>query len=292
MEHGFSPEGLTPVRDRAGEPYWTSHWQGRKLPRPVRVAGFGPRVWFHREFHHLWTPHLSRWRGQGAKLLEIGCAFSPWLPYFAREWGFRVAGLDYSAFGCRQTQRFLAREGVPGCIFHQDLFAPRPEQLQGYEVVFSNGVVEHFADPGAVVAQMGAYLRPGGLMITLVPNLTGLLGRLQSLLGPQVLATHTPLTLAELAEMHRRAGLSPVLCRHLAFLHFAVVNPDGRGSRRRRKLLLQVLKGLSAASALLRRLFPRLAPTPVTAAYLLCLAVKPGLPDSLSGRNIGPAVRI
>jgi cyclopropane fatty-acyl-phospholipid synthase-like methyltransferase len=32
-----------------------------------------------------------------SRLLEIGCARSAWLPYFAQEFGIDVSGLDYSS---------------------------------------------------------------------------------------------------------------------------------------------------------------------------------------------------
>ena len=260
--------------DKAGERYWTEFWGGKRLPLPIRVDGRGPRAWFYREFHHLWEPHLPPAGDASIRLLEIGCAQSRWLPYFAREWGYAVTGLDYSELGCHQSQALLTREGIAGEIFHQDLFCPEPRQLARFDLVFSNGVVEHFEDPGTVLHRMAAYLKPGGLMITIVPNLAGWLGGLQKLISPEVMAIHRPLTREELVEAHVAAGLMPHFCVYLAFLHFSVVNPGARWLGWRKSCVFKSLKGATVLARTIRQLYPRLPSDRRTAGYIVCLAEK------------------
>jgi SAM-dependent methyltransferase len=260
--------------DKAGERYWTEFWGGKRLSPAIRVDGRGPRAWFYQEFHRLWEKHLPPADQTSPRLLEVGCAQSRWLPYFARDWGYRVAGLDYSELGCHQSRDLLAREGLAGEIFHQDLFCPEPSQLAGFHLVFSNGVVEHFEDPGAVLRQMAAYLRPGGLMVTIVPNLTGWLGSLQALVSPEVMAIHRPLTREELAEAHVAAGLKPHFCAYLAFLHFSVVNPGARWQDWRKACFLRGLKGATVLARTMQHLYPGLSSSRRTAGYILCLAEK------------------
>jgi SAM-dependent methyltransferase len=261
--------------DKAGEQYWTKVWDETRLPLPIRVDGHGPRAWFYREFHHLWENHLPPADEGTKRFLEIGCAQSRWLPYFAREWGYVVTGLDYSELGCLQSRVLLAREGVAGEIFHQDLFCPEPRQLASFDLVFSNGVVEHFEDTGTVLHQMAAYLKPGGLMITLVPNLAGWLGGLQKLVSQEVMAIHRPLTREELAEAHVAAGLHPHICNYLAFLHFSVVNSGDRWRGWRKTCFFKGLKGATVLARTLSRLCPGLPADRRTAGYIACLAQKP-----------------
>jgi len=261
--------------DKAGEQYWTEFWRERKLPPPIRVKDRGPRAWFYREFHHLWRRHLPSPSDEAIRLLEIGCAQSRWLPYFAQEWGYAVAGLDYSELGCAQSRALLAREGVAGEVYHQDMFRPTPQQLEGFDLVFSNGVVEHFEDPAKVLRQMAAYVRPGGLVVTVVPNLTGWLGRLQSLVSPAVMATHRPLNREELARAHKAADLHLRFCNYLSFLHFSVVNPGDRWQGWRQACFFKGLKGASVLSGALRRLCPAMPLDRRTAGYIVCIAARP-----------------
>jgi SAM-dependent methyltransferase len=261
--------------DKAGEQYWTEFWRGKRLPPAIRLKARGPRAWFYREFHDLWRGHLPSATAAPIRLLEIGCAQSRWLPYFAWEWGYEVAGLDYSELGCRQSRALLAREGLSGEIFHQDMFCPEPRQVAGFDVVFSNGVVEHFEDTGGALRQMAVYLQPGGLMLTIVPNLAGWLGRLQKVVSPEVMATHRPLTRTELAEAHEAAGLRHLFSAYLAFGHCSVVNPGAGWRKWSKYCYFKTLKLASVLAGAFRRLYPGLKPDRRTAAYIVCLAEKP-----------------
>jgi len=269
--------------DKAGEQFWTQFWQGKRLPPPIRIGGRGPRAWFYQEFHRLWQAYLPAATSRPLRFLEIGCAQSRWLPYFAQEWGYEVAGLDYSELGCAQSRNLLAREGVAGKIYHQDMFFPAPHQLENFDVILSNGVVEHFEDTVAALRQISVYLRPGGLVLTIIPNFTGWLGRLQSLVGPDILAIHRLLNREELAAAHIEAGLSLRYCDYLSFLHFSVVNPGAKGGAWRR---IWFFKGLKAATAFTKCL-QRLWFMPVdqrTAGFIVCIAQKsaadkPPLPE-------------
>ena len=81
------------------------------------------------------------------ELLEVGCGNSIWLPYFAKQFGFLVSGLDYSEEGCRTSREMLAEAGVRGMIRCADVFA-RPDDMRNrYDVIVSVGVVEHFQEP-------------------------------------------------------------------------------------------------------------------------------------------------
>jgi SAM-dependent methyltransferase len=269
----ISIQGL-PV-DKAGEHYWTEFWRGKRLPPPIRLAAPGPRAWFHQEFHNFWRGYLPPASKAPIRLLEIGCAQSRWLPYFAREWGYQVAGLDYSELGCLQSRALLAREGLAGEIFHQDMFCPEPRQVAGFDLVFSNGVAEHFEDTAAVLRQMGVYLRPGGLLLTIIPNLVGWLGWLQGKMSPEVMATHRPLTREELNQAHEDAGLRPLCCAYLALGHCSVANPGTGWPKWSKLLIFKTLKGASVLAGALRRLYPGLPLDRRTAGYIVCLAEKP-----------------
>ena len=72
--------------------------------------------------------------------------------------------------------RSLDREGVSGEVLHQDMFHPDPRLLEAFDFVLSNGVVEHFEDPKVALAQLAAFLKPGGLVLTIVSQLYRLAG--------------------------------------------------------------------------------------------------------------------
>ena len=80
--------------------YWNDKYVG-EIPRAIDVRDESLRNYFrrymHRDFSH-WLGKLGL--GPGSRMIEVGCGGSIWLPYFAREQGFEVTGLDYTEQGC------------------------------------------------------------------------------------------------------------------------------------------------------------------------------------------------
>lgn len=204
--------------------------------------------------------------------MEIGCANSAWLPYFAKRFGFRVAGLDYSSVGCLRTEQVLAREGVPGDIVCGDLFLPPNWMLSQFEVALSFGVVEHFEDTVHSVRAITDLVRPGGIVFTIIPNLAGVLGPLQRFINKPVYDVHVPLTARGLAEAHREAGLRVVASDYLVPINLGICNLSGLSGIRNSATgkVLRFLIRLSYFVWLLNEIHP-LPATRVFAGYSYCI---------------------
>lgn len=98
-------------------------------------------------------PHMP-----GGRLLDVGCATGDFLEA-ARAAGFAAEGVELSTWSCG-----IARER--GFTVHQEplaTFAARG--AEPYDVVSLIGVIEHFADPRAEMANIARILRPGGLVV-------------------------------------------------------------------------------------------------------------------------------
>ena len=174
---------------------------------------------------------------QGQEILEVGCAGSFFLPYFADYFGLRASGLDYSEVGCERLRAQLERWGIPAEVVCADLFDP-PADLRGrFDVVTSFGVIEHFEDPGRYVRALTALLKPGGLVITTLPNLVGLNGWLMRTFNPGLYALHVPLDRERVARAHAEAGLTVRDCRYFMSVNFGVLNETTLKSRWRARLL-------------------------------------------------------
>ena len=76
-----------------------------------------------------------------------------------------------------------------------------------FDVVCSFGLVEHFSDTAQAVAACASFAKPGGLVLTLIPNMTGLNGFFYKTLNRRVFDTHVPLTLSQLVQAHKQSGL-------------------------------------------------------------------------------------
>ncbi len=258
------------ITDRA---YWDRVWAGAGTFRPIDPRAGGPRNYVNRALHAFFTHTLAENPPPGPNFIEIGCGASRWLAYFHQQFGFAVSGLDYSAQGCASARQLLTDLAVPGEIFRADMFAPPEELSNRFDILWSNGLVEHFADTAAACTACATFLAPGGLMITLVPNMTGPLGRLQKWFNPGLYAKHIPLDQAMLTRAHAQAGLTIVSCdyvlpAHLGVLHLGRIE-ELLGARPAQALKIAMTLPLRLGLALLRR-----GPNRITSPYLICVARK------------------
>lgn len=214
-------------RDLAGVDYWDRVWHTNSRQRPVDPSAPGLRNHLRRSFHQFFTEVLGSERGRS--LIEVGCADSIWLPYFQRELGLAVAGLDYSEAGCSSARANLSDAGVNAQVFRADMFAPPRELLGNFDVVFSCGLVEHFADTPGAIGALSALCRPRGLLLTIVPNMTLLMGWLQRRFSEDVYALHVPLSLRRLAAAHEAVGLTVERADRLLAVNFGVLVPASAG---------------------------------------------------------------
>lgn len=218
---------------------------------------------------------------QGRELLECGCGGSVLLPYFAKEFGFRVSGVDYSEAGCRLARRVLQEANVEGEIICADFFSPPKELCGRFDVVVSFGVAEHFTNTASCIVAFGRLLRPGGLLITSVPNMAGPIGGLQKVFSRAVFDKHVVLNAESLRRAHETAGLEIKKCDYFLFLNLGVLNINeierGTVEYAVKRAGLQALRALTAAVWILEEAFGSFRPNRVTSPYIVCRAIRPEL---------------
>jgi 2-polyprenyl-3-methyl-5-hydroxy-6-metoxy-1,4-benzoquinol methylase len=226
---------MTGLIDKAGREYWDEAWSGRDLPDPIDPLDRRIDNHVRRRLHRFMSPHLAA-AGSGAanrrpELIEVGCAGSRWLPYFAKEFNFLVSGLDYSEVGCNQARAVLEKASVAGEIYHGDIFDPPSALLYRFDVVFSFGLVEHFSPTDRIVRQLAKLARVGGSVITIIPNMTHVVGWLQKLVDRNVYNVHVPLDERQLIDVHETCGLSVTDASYLGSVDWSVVNFSGHAGR-------------------------------------------------------------
>ena len=200
------------------ESYWTTLWDGQQHKvRHLRWAYVANRQLaklFQRALMDFGKPAFAS-TGSGVcnpatsakpKLVELGCADSLWLPYLARNYNGDCYGVDFSEVGCQLAQRNLALAGAEGTIVCEDMFAFIKTHREEFDFVYSMGLIEHFTEPQAVLAEMRTLLKPRGTMFTVMPNLRGMYTPIARVASPKLLATHQVITPPELAAALRDAG--------------------------------------------------------------------------------------
>lgn len=208
--------------DKAGEKYWSNIWENNPLPNSLTFKKHSINSYLNIRFDECFEEIFSTIETKNAKLLEIGCGNSVWLPYFNQRFGFEVNGLDYSPQGCDSSKKILEREGIVGGIYCEDFFNPSKELLGKYDVVVSLGVAEHFTDTTEAIKAFSKFLKPGGILVTEIPNLSSSLGFLQKTFNKEVYDIHVPLDKEELKKAHENAGLSVFLSRYVVGISLQV----------------------------------------------------------------------
>lgn len=257
--------------------YWESQWKDKKTPTSCHfdVNKHNLRSFAKRKFHQLFSKVLNERKGQ--RLIEIGCGGSSWLPYFASYFDMEITGIDYSPTGCRRAREILEDLNIQGVIMEADLFRPPSELLNAFDILVSFGVVEHFSDPSVCICACREFLRDGGLMITVIPNLTGLAGKIQKCIDPAVLNLHALLEKKDLLEAHRSAGLRVLWCDYFIFFNLSVINIELWKKRHPLvgKLAWEVLRGLTGAIWAMESMLPFLLnPNRYTSPHIVCVAQK------------------
>ena len=152
--------------------HWDSYWEhGPELPVDV-----------DRDTHSSTRAILDvmdRFMPTGAhrSVLEIGGAPGGFLAHFQRKFGHAVYVLDNSRVGIEMTRRNFALLGISGEVLEQDMFDAAAAKPQ-FDVVYSHGLIEHFADTRSTIAAHLTYLKPGGTLIVGCPNFLGVVNRL------------------------------------------------------------------------------------------------------------------
>lgn len=186
--------------------FWDTTWEERERPRRLRL---------YRDFDYETVRLLRAAAGKApARVLEMGAGGSRVLPYLARQFGYRVFGADFSFAGCRLLQANLALQRRQGGVVCEDLFqSSLPPGF--FDVVYSSGLIEHFDDIRAVVAEHLRVLRPGGRLALIVPNLRGVQGRLWRRLAPPLWEKHKVVAPDGLAACLKELGVQSVRCGYL-----------------------------------------------------------------------------
>lgn len=177
---------------------WDLLWKSAKRPKAFRNNPL-----FYLQFNRLMEKHVKK----DSKFLEIGCAGGKFLTYFGQNFNCELFGIDYSQAGCELAQKNLHLSGLSGTIVCDDVFNCNSLPKQSFDIVFSGGFIEHFDNTEYVLQKHLEFLKPQGLLIIEVPNMTGLQGFVLRTLDSVCFSEHRQLSAKTLEEILSKAEL-------------------------------------------------------------------------------------
>ncbi len=164
------------------------YWAKRATPNLVQPAE--PR----------WYRQVERFLPSGTDVscLEVGAVPGRALLFFAVHHGYHCTGLDFAP-GIDALRRSFEIHGVEGHFLEKDFFTWEPHER--FDIVYSQGFVEHFTEPQGVVERHWRLVRPGGLLILTVPFMSPVQQALRKIVYRREAAR-------ELAGAHNRRTMS------------------------------------------------------------------------------------
>ena len=258
--------------------YWDGIWESEVIPKGIEPRE--PSIGNHatRMFHAYFKRVFSSLDTRQLDLLEIGCANSVWLPYFYKEFGFNVSGLDYSEIGCDRAKRNLETSDAMGEVVCADLFNPPSSMLGRYDVVVSFGVVEHFDDTSECLQALLKLLKNDGLLITNIPNMSGSLGFVQKHINRPVFDIHNPINREDFLKAHEVAGCDVVECEYFMSTNFGACNLNGVPRKTiewsLKKVVLALLARVSMLTWLMEEKSGMFPTSRFLSPYINCIAKK------------------
>lgn len=146
-------------------------------------------------------------RGLQHNVLELGCAPGRWLSWLEARLEVRAFGVELDQAGVRLSRSLFPQLAVVrGDAQHLPIVGGR------FDAVYSIGLLEHFEDHVPLLTEVRRVLKPGGVCITVMPNLAaGSFHRWHwERFQPGFLSGHKPYTLGELSSAIAHAGLEVV----------------------------------------------------------------------------------
>lgn len=112
---------------------------------------------------------LRRLVSASSSILEAGSGTGRIITFLALRTGARGFGVDYAIEANRLAGETASALNLPRRFVSGDL-ERLPFGDLTFDVVFSDSVIEHLADPEGAVMEMGRVARPGGFVVVSVPN--------------------------------------------------------------------------------------------------------------------------
>jgi SAM-dependent methyltransferase len=210
------------------------------LPNPKRICD--RRVMQLFDTYVNWSAH--------PQILEIGCGRSPWLAYLGRRQNCSVVGIDIEPTAAQLAVANVAGAGGQAEVLCRDAFSREENNdLNGrFDLVYSWGVMEHFDDPTERAAALIHYLRPGGRLLTIVPNLQGLNALLQLFADRERYDMHVIYDRNKLIRVHEAAGVKTLAADYVGFYdaYLSATRPQTPAKRQRSHKRLCWLLGMGS----------------------------------------------
>jgi 2-polyprenyl-3-methyl-5-hydroxy-6-metoxy-1,4-benzoquinol methylase len=121
------------------------------------------------EYDELWEKWIHSCSTPPRTVIEIGAYPGRYIAYFGSKYNLEVTGLDFNS-DTEKIKTSMETMGVDNYhLVHADFLKHQPDKK--YDLVFSNGFIEHFENYQDVLDLHVPYLNENGALMVMIPNL-------------------------------------------------------------------------------------------------------------------------
>jgi SAM-dependent methyltransferase len=141
--------------------YWQSYYEESAEDRETII-----KVCSNYDF--FWDKLVDSCDQPPKSILEIGAFPGRYLAYLSSRYGLQATGLDFNPDD-KKFMRSMHAMGIETANYICSDFLTH-ESHDKFDLVFSNGLIEHFTNFDEVLDKHCQYLKPGGAMLIMIPN--------------------------------------------------------------------------------------------------------------------------
>ena len=141
--------------------YWENYYSNSRVNRQHIE-------WVCSHYDAFWDQWIGACDQRPRSIIEIGAYPGRYIAYIAARYGLDATALDYNPDRTKIEQAFQSVGVVKYEIIQADFLKYEPHRQ--YDLVFSNGFIEHFEHYNEILNRHSDYLAPGGAMLVMIPN--------------------------------------------------------------------------------------------------------------------------
>ena len=142
------------------------------------------------------------------KIFELGCGASQLLVKIS-EHDWEISGIDFNKKAIESLGYYCKKNNRKhGKFICSEIFDYDCSQLAGeYDIIISSGFLEHFHNPENIIKKWKVILKPGGRIISMIPNLLSINARLLKKYDRKTWDIHVVYDAEQLDQVHVNAGM-------------------------------------------------------------------------------------
>ncbi len=198
-------------KDLTSKEYWDEFWGEGQLKHPTYNLERGVFPSIRLLLEQCITETRARLQAERLKVVDCGSGEGLIMRLLAEQFeNIDVFGIEYSD-AIEKSRKMAADLGLEFNLIRADLLQPwEPQYVEQFDIACSFGLIEHFENPEEVLSQLARSVKPGGMIISVIPNFNGLFNALWKFYDGDNYAYHVPIRHAELSALHEQVGLGQV----------------------------------------------------------------------------------